>query len=46
MDRDFRLSMNNHNQYHLNKGNIPLNYFIDKSKFSYQNIHKNLGYVR
>lgn len=46
IDNDIRISMNNHHQYHFNKGNVPNNKFIGKSKFSYQNIHINLGYVR
>ena len=46
IDTDFRRSMNRHNQYHVNKGTIPRNSLIGRSKFSYQNIHLNLGKVR
>jgi hypothetical protein len=38
--------MNRHNQYHVNKGNIPRSSFIGRSKFQYQNIHLNIGNVR
>jgi len=38
--------MNRHNQYHVNMGNIPRNSLIGRSKFSYQNIHLNIGNVR
>jgi hypothetical protein len=46
IDNDFRKSMNRHNQYHVNTGNIPRNSLIGRSKFSYQNIHLNIGNVR
>jgi len=46
IDSDFRESLNRHNQYHVNVGNIPKNSLIGRSKFLYQNIHKNLGNVR
>ena len=46
IDYDFRNSMNRHNQYHVNVGNIPRNSLIGRSKFSYQNIHLNIGNVR
>jgi hypothetical protein len=46
IDSDFRKSMNCHNQYHVNMGNIPRKSLIGRSKFSYQNIHLNLGNVR
>jgi hypothetical protein len=38
--------MNRHNQYHVNMGRIPKNSLIGRSKFSYQNIHLNIGNVR
>jgi len=38
--------LNRHNQYHVNEGKIPKSEFLGRNKFSYQNIHKNLGYVR
>jgi hypothetical protein len=46
IDGDFRRSMNRHNQYHVNMGTIPRNSLIGRSKFSYQNIHLNIGNVR
>ena len=46
IDTDFRKSLNRHNQYHVNVGNIPKNSLIGRSKFSYQNIHLNIGNVR
>lgn len=46
IDTDFRKSMNRHNQFHVNHGNIPRNSLIGRSKFSYQNIHLNIGNVR
>jgi hypothetical protein len=46
IDNDFRKSLNRHNQYHVNNGNIPRNSLIGRSKFSYQNVHLNIGNVR
>jgi len=46
IDSDFRKSINRHNQHHVNMGNIPRNRLIKRSKFSYQNIHLNIGNVR
>lgn len=46
IDSDFRRSLNRHNQYHINMETIPRSKFIGRSKFSYQNIHVNLGNVR
>ncbi len=46
IDSYFRKSMNRHDQYHVNMHNIPRNFLIGRSKFSYQNIHLNLGNVR
>lgn len=46
IDNDFRKSMNRHNQFHVNNGTIPRNSLIGRSKFSYQNIHLNIGNVR
>jgi hypothetical protein len=46
IDSSFRESLNRHNQYHVNVGNIPKDSLIGRSKFHYQNIHKNLGDVR
>lgn len=46
IDNDFRKSLNRHNQYHVNVGTIPRESLIGRSKFSYQNIHLNIGNVR
>lgn len=46
IDADFRESLNRHNQYPVNVGTIPKDSFIGRSKFSYQNIHKNIGNIR
>lgn len=46
IDNDFRKSLNRHNQYHVNEGTIGRNHLIGRSKFSYQNIHLNIGNVR
>lgn len=45
IDSYFRKSLNRHNQYHVNVGNIPRGSFIGRSKFFYQN-NLNLGNVR
>lgn len=46
MDMDFRNSLYNHNLYHVKKGHVHLNYKLDKSLFSFRNVHMNLGNVR
>lgn len=46
IDSDFRKSLNRHNQYHVNMGNIPRGSRIGGNKFSYQNVHLNIGNVR
>ena len=40
-DLDFRESMYEHYIYHLNKGNINID--VPKKRFSFNNIHLNLG---
>jgi hypothetical protein len=45
-DRVNNSSLNRHNQYHVDTGNIPKNSLIGRSIFSYQNIHLNIGNVR
>ena len=45
-DLDFRNSLYNHNKYHVEKGTISLQSQIARSKFSFKNIHMNLGTVR
>lgn len=46
IDKDFRDSLYRHNQYHFEKGNIGNDKLLFRNKFSYKNIHMNLGYVR
>ena len=46
IDSDFRYSMCRHNEYHVSNRTIPENYLLGKSKFSFKNIHLNLGNVR
>jgi hypothetical protein len=46
IDSEYRKSLNRHNQFHVNNGNIPRNSLIGRSKFSYQNVHLNIGNVR
>lgn len=46
LDQDFRKSLYNHNQYHVKNGSINKRNEISKSKFSFNNIHMNLGNVR
>lgn len=43
-DLDFRESMYEHYMYRLNKGNINID--VPKKRFSFNNIHLNLGKVR
>lgn len=46
LDIDFRESLYNHNNYHVDKGTIRENEWLPKEKFSYRNIHMNIGNVR
>ena len=46
IDNHFRESLDRHNKYHYGIGNIDSNKIIPASKFSYRNIHINLGNVR
>ena len=46
LDIDYRNSLYKHNQYHVAMNNISSSYALSKSKFSYRNIHQNLGGVR
>lgn len=46
MDHDYRNSLYNHNQYHVKSGTLDMGYKLDKSKFSFRNIHMNLGNIR
>lgn len=46
LDYDFRNSLYNHNRYHVHHENIESKLLLDKNKFSFNNIHMNLGKVR
>jgi len=45
LDIDFRNSLYNHNRYHVESGNINENLIISKDKFSFRNIHMNMGNI-
>ena len=42
---DYRKSLYNHNYFHTSRG-INNRYFLGRDKFSFNNIHMNLGNVR
>lgn len=46
LDLDFRLNLQKYNIYHINKGTIHPKLEIPKDKFTYKNIHMNLGISR
>ena len=46
LDLDFRESLYNHNNYHVNRGTIRENERLPREKFTYSNIHINIGNVR
>jgi len=46
IDQDFRSSLYNYNQYHLNKKNLSSNLALSKHNISFNNIHKNLGNIK
>ena len=46
MDTDYRTSLFNHNNYHVINGLVSRKFDLDKSKFSFRNIHMNIGNVR
>ncbi len=46
LDIDFRYSLYKHNQYHVVNNGLDAKYNLTKSKFSYRNIHQNIGGVR
>ncbi len=43
---DFRDSVQNHNDYHAKSLNLDIKFKLPKSKFSFHNIHLNIGNVR
>jgi len=46
LDMDYRNSLYNHNNYHSNRGYIGSNLKLDRNKFSFNNVHMNLGRTR
>ena len=46
LDIDFRYSLYKHNQYHVINNGLDIKYSLTKSKFSYRNIHQNIGGVK
>ena len=44
-DQDFRRALYNHNNYHVRSGNIDRKYLLTRDKFSFKNIHLNIGRV-
>jgi hypothetical protein len=46
LDLDYRWSLYHHNNYHAKTGNIDWKFKLPRSKFSFNNIHMNLGGVR
>lgn len=46
LDLDFRYNLRKYNNYHIYKGTIPLKLKIPSHKFTYKNIHNNLGISR
>ncbi len=45
LDQDFRRVLYNHNNYHVRLGNIDRKYSLTRDKFSFKNIHLNIGRV-
>jgi hypothetical protein len=46
LDIDFRESLYNHNNYHVDKGTMRNNEWLPIEKFLYRNIHKNISNIR
>jgi len=46
MDMDYRNSLYNHHNYFVKKGYINKSFALDKGKFSFRNIHMNIGNIR
>lgn len=45
-DYDYRRSLLNHNMYHVKRGVVDNRYLLNKSHFSFKNIHMNIGNVK
>ena len=46
LDMEYRKSLYNHNNHHVNSGNLASRLKLNKEKFSFNNVHMNLGGVR
>ena len=46
LDAEYRKSLYTHHRYHITKGNIDTSFGLNKDKFSFKNIHSNLGGVK
>ncbi len=46
LDLDYRNSLYNHNNYHSSSGYTHSNLKLDRNKFSFNNVHMNLGRTR
>lgn len=46
LDWEYRKSLYNHNSYHVIKGNLYSGHKLSRDKFSFNNIHMNIGGVR
>ena len=46
LDMEYRKSLYNHNNYHVIKGNIASVFKLNRDKFSFNNIHMNLGGIK
>ena len=46
LDMEYRKSLYNHNNYHVSTGSVSPRLRLNKEKFSFNNVHMNLGSVR
>ncbi len=46
LDMEYRKSLYNHNNYHVIKGNLYSGLKLNRDKFSFNNIHMNLGGIK
>lgn len=42
---DFIKALFNHNSFHINSGNLDRKFLLTRNKFSFKNIHMNIGNV-
>lgn len=45
IDQDYRRALYNHNNYHTRTGSIDIKYLLTRDKFSFKNVHLNIGRV-